>query len=215
MKKLKVGVLGATGMVGQRFITLLNNHPWFEVTVLAASPGSAGKTYQEAITGKWKIEEEIPQWVKNIKILRAEEDMNKITPKVDLVFSALDMEKEEIKKLEIEYASRDVAVVSNNSAHRWTEDMPMIIPEVNPHHVKLIDYQRKNRGWKKAIKRAGLPTNGKSTPQRANIFLKSKRVFPRHFRAPPPLEHGVRETMAPGTKNLNTLELDVTYEFFR
>lgn len=151
MKKLRVGILGATGMVGQRFVTLLTNHPWFEITVLAASPNSAGKSYKDAVSGRWKLDQQLPQSVRNIKLYSVKEDTDKIIGKVDLIFSALDMEKDEIKKLEISYANRDVAVVSNNSAYRFSDDVPMIIPEVNPQHIKLIDYQRANRVWKKGL----------------------------------------------------------------
>lgn len=151
MKKLKVGILGATGMVGQRFVTLLSNHPWFEVTSVDASPSSAGKTYEEAVKGRWQMQAGIPNNIKNLVVRAVEDDMDKIIAKVDFIFSALDMDKEKIKQVEEAYASKDAPVVSNNSAHRWTEDVPMIIPEVNPEHVKLIDIQRKNRGWKKGL----------------------------------------------------------------
>src|SRR3989338_2219214 len=151
MKKLKVGILGATGMVGQRFVTLLSNHPWFEVSSVAASPSSAGKTYEEAVKGRWQMQTIIPNNIKNLVVMAVEDDMDKIAREVDFVFSALDMDKEKIKHIEEDYASKDVPVVSNNSAHRWTEDVPMIIPEVNPEHVRLIDYQRKNRRWKEGL----------------------------------------------------------------
>ncbi|MDP3976322.1 MAG: aspartate-semialdehyde dehydrogenase [bacterium] len=151
MQKLKVVVLGATGMVGQRFISLLDQHPWFEVTCVAASPSSAGKTYADAVEGRWRMPANIPDAVKNLIVLAVEDDKEKIAEQVDLVFSALDMEKDQIKALEEWYAGHDVPVVSNNSAHRWTEDVPMIIPEVNGHHTDLIDIQRKNRGWNKGL----------------------------------------------------------------
>src|SRR3989338_2078823 len=151
MKKLKVGILGAKGMVGQRFVTLLSNHPWFEVASVAASPNSAGKTYEEAVKGRWQMQTGIPNNINNLVVKAVEDDMDKIIAEVDFVFSAIDMDKEKIKQVEEAYASKDVPVVSNNSAHRWTEDVPMIIPEVNPEHVKLIDIQRKNRGWKKGL----------------------------------------------------------------
>lgn len=149
--KIKAGILGATGMVGQRLVSLLDKHPWFETTVLAASPRSAGKTYEQAVEGRWLLEEDMPNRARNLVVKEVEADINKISKDVDLVFSALDMEKEQIKKIEEDYASNNVAVVSNNSAHRWTEDVPMMMPEVNPEHVKLIDPQRKNRGWKKGL----------------------------------------------------------------
>jgi aspartate-semialdehyde dehydrogenase len=150
-KKLKVGVLGATGMVGQRFISLLENHPWFNVVVLAASPQSAGKKYSEVMNGRWAMSAPIPKKIKNIVIKAVEEDFDKIVKEVDLVFSAIDMDKQKIKEVEEKYAAAGVAVVSNNSAHRWTEDVPMIMPELNEDHLKIIDIQRKNRGWKKGL----------------------------------------------------------------
>jgi len=151
MTKLKVGILGATGMVGQRFVTLLNNHPWFEVVCVAASPRSAGKTYEEAVKGRWVMEDAIPDNVKKLIVKKVEDDIDEISDEVNFVFSALDMDKQKIMEIEEAYASKDIPVVSNNSAHRWTEDVPMVIPEINPDHVKLIDIQRKNRGWKKGL----------------------------------------------------------------
>lgn len=151
MRRLKVGILGATGMVGQRFVTLLESHPWFEVVVLAASANSAGKSYQEAIGGRWKLKEKIPQALKNMTVLAIERDIDKIYRPVDFVFSAFEADKETTKRIEEKYAQAGVAVVSNNSAHRWTLDVPMIIPEINAYHVKLIDAQRKKRGWKKGL----------------------------------------------------------------
>lgn len=145
--KIPVGILGATGMVGQRFITLLQNHPYFEMTALAASPHSAGKKYKEAVEGRWSVEEAIPQSVSEMKLFAVEEDIDQITPLVKLVFSAMDLDKDSIRRIEEAYACKGVAVVSNNSAHRWTEDIPMILPEINPDHLALIDIQRKNRGW--------------------------------------------------------------------
>ncbi|MBO7349409.1 MAG: aspartate-semialdehyde dehydrogenase [Spirochaetales bacterium] len=150
MEKYKVGILGATGMVGQRFITLLANHPWFEITVLAASPRSAGKTYEEAVEGKWKLEEKMPESVRNF-IVSDVSKVKEIASKVDFVFSAVDMKKEEIKAIEEEYAKAEVPVVSNNSAHRWTKDVPMVIPEINADHYKIIDAQRKRLGTKRGF----------------------------------------------------------------
>ncbi|MEE9288294.1 MAG: aspartate-semialdehyde dehydrogenase [Bacteroidota bacterium] len=150
-KKLKVGILGATGMVGQRFISLLENHPWFAVTAIAASPQSAGKTYAEAVERRWRIHKPVPSSVGNVRMQTAEDDLATVARNVDIVFSALDMDKERIKKLEVAYAGEGVAVVSNNSAHRWTEDVPMIMPEINAHHVSLIDVQRRLRGWNKGL----------------------------------------------------------------
>ncbi len=151
MAKLKAGILGATGMVGQRFVELLHHHPWFEVGCVAASSGSAGKTYKEAVKGRWKMHTEVPDSTGRLVVKRVEEDIDEICKESDFVFSALDMDKQKIQEIEEAYASRGVSVVSNNSAHRWTEDVPMIIPEINPEHVKLIDIQCKRRGWKKGL----------------------------------------------------------------
>ena len=151
MSKLKVGILGATGMVGQRFVTLLHNHPWFDVVSVAASPNSAGKRYEEAVKGRWLMQAEIPGNVKNLVVKIVEDDLDKIANEADFVFSALDMDKHKIMEIEEKYAAKGIPVVSNNSAHRWTEDVPMIIPEINPEHVKLINFQRKNRNWNKGL----------------------------------------------------------------
>ncbi|MBI2542453.1 aspartate-semialdehyde dehydrogenase [Candidatus Woesearchaeota archaeon] len=151
MKKLRAGVLGATGMVGQRFVSLLENHPWFEVACTAASPSSAGKAYQEAVEGRWKMQSAIPNSVSNLIVKRAEEDIDEVCKEADFVFSALDMDKQKIREIEEAYASMGMPIVSNNSSHRWTDDVPMIIPEINPEHVKLIEIQRKNRKWKKGF----------------------------------------------------------------
>lgn len=147
MRKIPVGILGATGMVGQRFVTLLENHPWFEVVILAASPRSAGRSYRDAVGDRWRLATPMPKYAKKLNVYAVEEDLPKIAKQVRLIFSALDMEKDAIKTLEIAYATRGVAVVSNNSAHRWTEDVPMIMPEINPEHTDLIHSQRKRRGW--------------------------------------------------------------------
>ena len=143
--KLKVGILGATGMVGQRFNTLLDNHPWFEVTTLAASKSSAGKTYEEAVAGRWKMDTPIPEAVKNI-VVKDVADVEDIAKEVDFVFSAVNMSKEEIKAIEEAYAKTETPVVSNNSAHRWTPDVPMVVPEINPEHFKVIESQKKRLG---------------------------------------------------------------------
>lgn len=143
--KLKVGILGGTGMVGQRFISLLENHPWFEVTTIAASPRSAGKTYAEAVGDRWKMTTPMPEAVKNIVVMNVNE-VEAVASQVDFVFSAVDMTKEEIKKIEEEYAKTETPVVSNNSAHRWTPDVPMVVPEINPEHMKVIDFQKKRLG---------------------------------------------------------------------
>ncbi len=143
--KLKVGILGATGMVGQRFIALLENHPWFEVTAVAASPRSAGKTYQEAVGERWKMDSPMPEAVRSLMVMNVNE-VDKVAAGVDFVFSAVDMTKEEIKKIEEDYARTETPVVSNNSAHRWTPDVPMLVPEINPQHVQVIEAQRKRLG---------------------------------------------------------------------
>lgn len=149
-EKLKVGILGGTGMVGQRFIALLQNHPWFEVTTIAASPRSAGKTYEEAVDGRWKMDTPMPEAVKNIVVMNVNE-VEKVASGVDFVFSAVDMTKEEIKQIEEAYARTETPVVSNNSAHRWTPDVPMVVPEINPEHMEVIQYQRERLGTKKGF----------------------------------------------------------------
>ena len=144
-EKLRVGILGGTGMVGQRFISLLENHPWFEVVVIAASPRSAGQTYEKAVEGRWKMTTPIPESVKNIVVCDVNE-VEKVASQVDFVFSAVDMTKEEIKKIEEDYAKTETPVVSNNSAHRWTKDVPMVVPEINPQHFEIIEAQKKRLG---------------------------------------------------------------------
>lgn len=144
-KKLKVGILGGTGMVGQRFISLLENHPWFEVVAIAASPRSAGKKYEEAIGGRWKMTTPMPEAVKDI-IVEDVSNVEKVASQVDFVFSAVDMSKDEIKKIEEEYAKTETPVVSNDSAHRWTPDVPMVVPELNPEHLSVIADQKKRLG---------------------------------------------------------------------
>ena len=144
-KKLRVGILGGTGMVGQRFISLLENHPWFEVVAIAASPRSAGKTYEEAVGGRWKMTTPMPEAVKKMVVYNVL-DVEEVASKCDFVFSAVDMSKEEIKKIEEDYAKTETPVVSNNSAHRWTEDVPMVVPEINPEHYGLIETQKKRLG---------------------------------------------------------------------
>ena len=149
-EKLKVGILGGTGMVGQRFIALLENHPWFEVTTIAASPRSAGKTYAEAAGSRWKMTTPMTEAVKNIVVMNVNE-VEKVAAEVDFVFSAVDMTKEEIKKIEEAYAKTETPVVSNNSAHRWTEDVPMVVPEINPEHMKVIEFQKKRLGTQRGF----------------------------------------------------------------
>ncbi len=143
--KLRVGILGGTGMVGQRFISLLENHPWFEVTTIAASPRSAGKTYAEAVGGRWKMQTPMPEAVKDIVVKNVNE-VDAVAAEVDFVFSAVDMTKEEIRKIEEDYAKTETPVVSNNSAHRWTPDVPMVIPEINADHFEVIEAQKKRLG---------------------------------------------------------------------
>ena len=149
-KKLRVGILGATGMVGQRFISLLENHPWFEVVAVAASPRSAGKTYEDAVGDRWKMDTPMPERVRKMVVLNVN-DVEHVASQVDFVFSAVDMTKEEIKKIEEDYAKTETPVVSNNSAHRWTEDVPMVVPEINPEHLALIETQKKRLGTKKGF----------------------------------------------------------------
>ena len=144
-RKLRVGILGATGMVGQRFIALLENHPWYEVVTVAASPRSVGKTYEEAVGGRWKMTTPMPEAVKNLIVMNVNE-VEKVAAGVDFVFSAVDMTKEEIRAIEEAYAKTETPVVSNNSAHRWTPDVPMVIPEVNPEHFDVIEFQKKRLG---------------------------------------------------------------------
>ena len=145
MGKLRAGVLGATGMVGQRFISILENHPWFEVTKVAASPRSAGKTYEEAVGDRWKMDTPMPEAVKKLVVANVNE-VAEVAKDVDLVFSAVDMTKEEIRAIEEEYAKTETPVVSNNSAHRWTPDVPMVVPEINPEHMRVIEFQKKRLG---------------------------------------------------------------------
>ena len=144
-KKLKVGILGATGMVGQRFISLLENHPWYEVVAVAASPRSAGKTYEEAVGGRWKMTTPMPEAVKNMIVMNVN-DVEAVASGVDFVFSAVDMSKDEIKAIEEAYAKTETPVVSNNSAHRWTPDVPMVVPEINPEHMDVIKFQKERLG---------------------------------------------------------------------
>ena len=151
MKKYNVGVIGATGMVGQRFMTLLDNHPWFDVKVLAASPRSAGKKYSDAVGAKWCMDVEIPEAMKDIVVMDATADIEKIASQVDFVFCAVDMKKDEIKALEEAYAKVECPVISNNSAHRHTPDVPMIVPELNADHAEIIPAQRKRLGTKRGF----------------------------------------------------------------
>ena len=144
-EKLRVGILGGTGMVGQRFISLLEGHPWFEVVAIAASPRSAGKTYEECVGDRWKMTTPIPEAVKKI-VVSDVSDVENVASGVDFVFSAVDMSKDEIKAIEEAYAKTETPVVSNNSAHRWTPDVPMMVPEINAHHAAVIEFQKKRLG---------------------------------------------------------------------
>ena len=150
MDRLRVGVLGATGMVGQVFLRLLTNHPWFEVTYLAASPNSAGKKYADAVAGRWHMKKDMPEQFRNIVVEDAS-NVDKAIGKCSLVFSAVEMDKQAILAVEMEYAKKGFVVVSNNSAHRNTEDVPLMIPEINPDHLDIIPAQRKHYGWSKGL----------------------------------------------------------------
>ncbi len=151
MKKYKVGVIGATGMVGQRFVTLIDQHPWFELTEVAASSRSSGKSYSEAVSGRWLMQSPIPESAGKLIVKCAETDIDEIASNVDFVFSAVDMKKDEIKALEEAYAKHECPVVSNNSAHRWTDDVPMVVPEINPEHLEIIPSQRTRLGTRKGF----------------------------------------------------------------
>ena len=151
MKQYKVGIIGATGMVGQRFATLLENHPWFHVAALAASPRSAGRTYEEAVGNRWAMQKPMPESMKQMILFDATADVDKIAGMVDFVFCAVDMKKDEIRALEERYAKAECPVVSNNSAHRFTPDVPMVVPEVNPEHIEVIESQRKRLGTKRGF----------------------------------------------------------------
>ncbi len=150
MSKLRVGILGATGMVGQRFISLLEDHPWFEVVAVAASPRSAGKTYEEAVGGRWKMQTPMPEAVKGL-IVKNVNEVEAVSAEVDFVFSAVDMTKDEIRAIEEAYAKAETPVVSNNSAHRWTKDVPMVVPELNPEHLEVIGAQKERLGTKRGF----------------------------------------------------------------
>lgn len=148
--KIRVGILGATGTVGQRFVSLLVNHPWFEISVLAASERSAGKTYEEALSGRWNMDIPLPKHIGNLTVQNVR-DIDCISQQVDFVFSAVNMPKDEIKVIEEEYARHEIPVISNNSAHRWTPDVPMILPEINAEHAEVIAAQRKRLGVRRGF----------------------------------------------------------------
>ncbi len=146
-KKLKVGILGATGMIGRKLISLLENHPWMEVACVAASGRSAGRRFGDALNERTFYNEPISDRIKNLTIYDVEKDLKRITDSVNLVFSAISLEREKVREIENRYAGRGTPVISNNSAHRWTPDVPVIIPEINPHHAEMIEIQKKNRNW--------------------------------------------------------------------
>ena len=150
-KEYRVGIIGGTGMVGQRFVTLMEGHPWFRLTAIAASGRSAGKTYEEAVANRWAMDAPIPQEARDLVVLDAQADAEKLAGTVDFAFCAVDMNKEEIKALEERYAKLECPVVSNNSAHRWTEDVPMVVPELNADHLRLIEAQRRRLGTKRGF----------------------------------------------------------------
>ncbi|MBR4224781.1 MAG: aspartate-semialdehyde dehydrogenase, partial [Oscillospiraceae bacterium] len=152
MMRFNVGIIGATGMVGQRFALLLEDHPWFEVKVLAASPRSAGKTYREAVGPRWAFRDQpMPEKFRDMIVMDATADVEKIASQVDFVFCAVDMKKDEIRALEETYAKAECPVISNNSAHRFTPDVPMVVPELNPEHIEIIKAQRERLGTKRGF----------------------------------------------------------------
>lgn len=151
MKQYKVGVVGCTGMVGQRFVTLMEHHPWFRLTVVAASARSAGKTYEEAVGPRWAMDTPIPEEAKALVVMDATADIEQIAASVDFVFCAVDMPKDQIRALEEAYAKHECPVVSNNSAHRFTPDVPMVVPEINPGHLEIIPAQRRRLGTKRGF----------------------------------------------------------------
>ena len=151
MKQYKVGIIGGTGMLGQRFITLMEHHPWFQLTAIAASARSAGKPYAEAVAGRWALDVPMPEEAKNLVVLDAEQDAERLASMVDFCFCAVDMKKEEIRALEEKYARLECPIVSNNSAHRWTDDVPMVVPEINADHLAVIEAQRKRLGTRRGF----------------------------------------------------------------
>ena len=151
MKRYQVGIIGGTGMVGQRFVTLLENHPWFQLTAIAASARSAGKSYWEAVCDRWALDIPCPEAAKSLTVLDAEADAEKLAGMVDFCFCAVDMPKDAIRALEKTYAKLECPIVSNNSAHRWTEDVPMVVPEINAEHLAVIEAQRKRLGTKRGF----------------------------------------------------------------
>lgn len=151
MKQYRVGIIGGTGMVGQRFITLMEHHPWFSLTAIAASARSAGKPYEEALKGRWALDIPMPEEAKRLVVLDAQADAEKLAGMVDFCFCAVDMPKNEIQALEERYAKLECPIVSNNSAHRWTDDVPMVVPEINAEHLAIIDAQRKRLGTKRGF----------------------------------------------------------------
>ena len=151
MQQYKVGIIGCTGMVGQRFITLMEGHPWFRLTALAASSRSAGKRYEDAVAGRWALDAALPEEAKDLVVMDADADAEKLAKMVDFCFCAVDMKKEEIRALEERYAKLECPIVSNNSANRWTPDVPMVVPEINADHIAIIDAQRRRLGTKRGF----------------------------------------------------------------
>ncbi len=149
--KPAVGILGATGTVGQRFVSLLEHHPWFEIQAVAASARSAGKSYHEAVAGRWTLPSAIPERVAALRVLSIEDDLETMKDQVDFVFSAIEADKDAIRRIEESYAAAGIPVISNNSAHRWTDDVPVILPEINPHHLDMIPIQQRRRGWQQGF----------------------------------------------------------------
>ena len=185
-KKLRVGILGATGMVGQRFISLLEDHPWFQV-VTVASARSAGKTYEEAVGDRWKMTSPMPEAVKKLVVMNVAE-VEKVASTVDFVFSAVDMTKDEIRAIEEAYAKTETPVVSNNSAHRWTPDVPMVIPEINPEHFAVIPFQRKRLGTTRGF----VAVKPNCSIQSYTPALTAWKEFEPHTRPSPALERPLR-----------------------
>ena len=164
-EKLKVGILGATGMVGQRFLTLLENHPWFEVVTLAASAHSAGKTYEEAVGDRWKMETPMPEYAKHMVVVDGD-DAEAVAANVDFMFSAVNMPKDQIRAIEERYAKTETPVVSNNSAHRWTPDVPMVVPEINPEHFAVIEHSASAWAPRAASSPSSPTARSRRTPRR-------------------------------------------------
>ncbi len=188
MKQYNVGIIGASGMVGQRFITILKDHPWFEIGALAASARSAGKSYGEAVAGRWMMQQPLPDEIAAMPVLDASADAKKIADSVDFVFCAVDMKKDEVRVFEEMYAKLECPVMSNNSAHRSTPDVPMIVPEINDHHAAVIETQRKRLGTKARFYRSQIQLlhpelcPGDSSPARSRRIQGARLHIPGDFR---------------------------------